>query len=94
MVLNLTVGLYLRNVISSFVSKKPGEIPIFRTFLAKDAILAYISLLIGYLGKIDNYDVIVRSYMGCLYFFGIYEKKKPNSYTMVYKYWLLMREMG
>ena len=28
----------------SFISKKPGEIPIFRTFLAENSILAYISL--------------------------------------------------
>ena len=28
----------------SFMSKKPGEIPIFRPFLAKNSILVYISL--------------------------------------------------
>ena len=30
------------------ISKKSGEIPIFKTFLAKVSILVYISLKIGY----------------------------------------------
>ena len=30
---------------------------VFRTFMAKNSILAYISLKIGNLGKIGNYDV-------------------------------------
>ena len=46
MVLKLTV--YIRNVTSSLISPKPGEIPILKTFLAKISILAYISLKIGY----------------------------------------------
>ena len=44
MVLNLTVGLYVRNFIFFFYKQKPGEIPIFRTFLAKNSISAYSSL--------------------------------------------------
>ena len=73
MVLNLTV--YVRNIISSFISKeKKGEILIFRTILAKN--VAYISLKIAKLGKIDNYDVIVTSYSGYLHFFGMYGKKR------------------
>ena len=44
MVLNLTVGLYVRNFIFFLYKQKPGEIPIFRTFLAKNSISAYISL--------------------------------------------------
>ena len=42
LVLNLTV--YVRNVIFLFYKQKPGEIPISKTFLAKNSILAYISL--------------------------------------------------
>ena len=29
------------------------------------------------MGKIFNYDVIMTSYMGCLFFFGMYGKRKP-----------------
>ena len=68
----------LETSFSSFISKKSGEIPIFRTFLAKKSISAYISLQIGCLGKIDNYDVIVTSCMGCLYFFFVcMERRDP-----------------
>ena len=77
MVLNLTV--YVRNIISfSYKQKeKNGEITIFRIFLAKNLILAYISLKTTKLGKIGNYDVIVLSYTGYLYGFGLYGKRRP-----------------
>ena len=75
MVLNVTV--LLETSFLSFISKKPSEIPIFRTFLAKNSILAYISLKIAKLGKIGNYDVIVTSYMGYLSLFGMYGKRRP-----------------
>ena len=57
--------------------KNTGEILIFRTFLAKNSILAYISLKIAKLGKLGNYDVIVTSYTAYLYFFGMYGKRRP-----------------
>ena len=59
MVLNLAVYV---SICPSFKSQKPSENPIFRTFLAKNSILAYFSLKITKLGKISNYDVIVTSY--------------------------------
>ena len=67
----------------SFISKKSGEILIFRTFLAKNSILAYISLKIAKLGKIGNYYVIVMSYVWYLYFIWYVWKEKTHSYTMV-----------
>ena len=42
-----------------FISKKPGKIPIFGTFLAKNSILAYISLKIDIFWSDDLYDVII-----------------------------------
>ena len=62
----------------SFMSKTPREIPIFRTFLAKNLILAYMSLKISNLDKISNNDVIVTSYTGCLYFFFWYVWKEET----------------
>ena len=49
----------------SLISQKPGEIPIFRTFLAKFSILAYISLKISYFELGHDYEVTVISYFGC-----------------------------
>ena len=46
-----------------FVSKKPGEIPIFWTFLAKKSILAYISLKIDIFRLAMFYYVIATSYI-------------------------------
>ena len=60
----------------SFTSKTPSEIPMFRTFLAKNSILAYISLKIAKLGKIGNYDVIATPYTRYLYFFDMYGKRR------------------
>ena len=74
MVLNLTLYVIL---IFFFYKQNPGEIPIFRTFLAKNSILAYISLKISKLGKIGNYDVIVMSFTGYLYFLVRMKKGDP-----------------
>ena len=65
------VTVYARNIISLFYKQ--------RTFLAKNSILAYISLKIAKLGKIGNDDVIVTSYTGYLYFFGMYGKRSQIS---------------
>ena len=67
----------------SLISQKPGEIPIFRTFLAKFSILAYISLKIGYFELGHDYDVTVTSYLGCWYLFWYVWKEETPSYTMV-----------
>ena len=40
-----------------FIGKKSGEIPMFRSFWRKMKFLACISLKIGNLGEIANYDV-------------------------------------
>ena len=66
-----------------FISQKPGEIPIFRTFLAKFSIFAYISLKIGYFELSDDYDVTVMSYLLCWYVFWYVWKGEIPSYTMV-----------
>ena len=54
----------LKTSFSSFISKKPGEIPIFRT-------------LFGEKLNFGLYFTVNRLYMGCLYFFGMYGKKRP-----------------
>ena len=61
----------------SFISKITGEILISITCLAKNSILAYISLKIAKFGKIGNYDVIVTSYTGYLYFLVCVERGDP-----------------
>ena len=61
----------------SFISKKLGEIPIFRTFMAKIQFWPIFHCKSAFFDKIDNYDVIVTSYMGCLYCFGMYGKRRP-----------------
>ena len=63
-----------------FISQKPGEIPIFRTFLAKFSIFsifAYISLKIGYFELDDDYDVTVTSYLGRWYLLVCMERGDP-----------------
>ena len=60
----------------SLISKKPGEIRIFRTFSAKFLILAYISLKIGYFELGHDYDATVMSYLGCRYLFWYVWKEK------------------
>ena len=67
----------------SLISQKPGEIPIFRTFLAKFSILAYISLKIGYFELGHDYDVTVTSCLRCWYLFWYVWKEETPSYTMV-----------
>ena len=51
------------------ISQKLGEIPIFGTFLAKFSILTYVLQEIGYFGLGHVYDIIVTSYVECLYLF-------------------------
>ena len=80
MVLKLPV--YIRNAI--FFSHKPktGEIPKFRTFLAKFSILAYISLKIGNFELGHDYDNTMTSYLRRWYLFWYLWKKKTSSYTI------------
>ena len=80
-VLNVTV--YVQNIISFFYKQKTGEILIFRTFLAKNSILAYVSLKIGKLGKIVNCDVIVTSCTEYLFFFWYVWKEETHYIYMV-----------
>ena len=49
--------------------QKPGEIMIFRTFLAKFSILAHISLKMGYIEFSHDYDLTVMSYVGGWFLF-------------------------
>ena len=63
--------------------QKPGEILIFRTFLAKFSILAYISLNIGYFEFVHDYGVTVTSYLGCWYLFWYVLEEETSNYTMV-----------
>ena len=63
----------IRNTISFFIRGKKRR-PILRIFLEKNSIVAYIELKIAKLGKVGNYDVIVTSYTGYLYFL-IYGKR-------------------
>ena len=56
----------------------PGEIPIFRTFLAKFSIFAFVSLKIGYFELGDDYVVTVASILGMLVLI-----LETPSYTMV-----------
>ena len=67
----------------SFISKKLGEVPIFRTFLVKIQFWRIFHCKSANLCKIDNYDVIVTSCMGCLYLFWYVWKKETHSYTIV-----------
>ena len=62
---------------SFFISKKTCEILIFRTFLAKFSIFAYISLKIGYFKLGDDYDVTETSNFECWYLFW-YEWKEET----------------
>ena len=79
MVLNLTV--YVRNVIS-IMSKNTGEIPIFRTWFEKFNFGLYFTENLRQFGQ-NHYDIIVMSYMGCLYFCWYVWKEGTHSYTMV-----------
>ena len=68
----------------SFVRKKTVKFRYLELFLTKNSVLAYISLKIAKLGKIRNYDVIVTSYTGYLYFLWYVWKEETHSYTMYY----------
>ena len=66
-----------------FISKKPGEILIFGTFLAKKSILAYISLKIDIFRSAMFYYVIVTSYVDQFSWFWYQWKEETLPYTMV-----------
>ena len=66
-----------------FISKKPGGIPIFGTFLAKKSILAYISLKIDIFRSAILYYVIVTSYFDRFSWFWYQWKEETLPYTMV-----------
>ena len=66
-----------------FISKKPGEIPIFGIFLAKNSILAYILLKINIFRSVMFYYVIVTSYVDRFSWFWYQGKEKTLFYTMV-----------
>ena len=63
MAFKLTV--YINMSFPTLIIQKLGDISIFRTFLAKCSILAYISLKIGYFELGHDYDVTVTSYLRC-----------------------------
>ena len=63
--------------LSFFISQKRGEILIFRTFLAKFSIFAFISLKIGYFELGNDYEVTVTSYLGFGMYVGMYGKRRP-----------------
>ena len=66
MILNLTV--YIRNAISFSYKQKARWNSDIYNFFGEKLNLAFISLKLGNLGKIGNYDVIVTSYTRCLSF--------------------------
>ena len=66
-----------------FISKKPGEIPIFETFLAKKSIFAYISLKIDIFRSVMLYYVNVTSYVDRFSSFWYQWKEDTLLYTMV-----------
>ena len=66
-----------------FISKKTGEIPIFRTFLAKKSILAYISLKIDIFRSAMFYNVIVTSWIDWFSWFWYQWKEETLSYIMI-----------
>ena len=70
----------------SLLSQTPGEILIFRTFLAKFSILsilAYVSLYIGFSELGHDYEVTVTSCLGCWYLFWYVWKEETSGYCMV-----------
>ena len=58
--MDLKLTEHVTNIIS-LLKQKPGEIPIFGTFLAKKSILAYISIKIDIFRSAMFYYVIVTS---------------------------------
>ena len=67
--MKLKLTKYVTISIFLFINQTPGEIPIFRTFLAK-------LLKIGYFQIGHDYDVTVTSYLGCWYLFWYVRKEK------------------
>ena len=67
----------------SFISKKPGEIPIIRTFFGENSILPYISLEIGFFRSVMFEKVIVTSYVSRFSKFWYQWKGETLPYTMV-----------
>ena len=65
--MQLKLTEYVRITISHLYKPKTCEIWIFRTFIAKFPIFAYILLKIGYFELGDDYEVTVMSYFGCWY---------------------------
>ena len=66
-----------------FIGKKPGETPIFGTFLAKKTILAYISLKIDIFRSAMLYYIIVTSYVDRFSWFWYQWKEETLPFTMV-----------
>ena len=64
MVLSWNLQNMLETSFPSFISKTPGETPIFGTFFGENSILPYISLKIGFFRSAMFENVIVTSYVG------------------------------
>ena len=83
MVLSWNLQNTLETPFPSFISKKPGEIPIFGTFFGENSILPYISLKIGFFRSAMFENVIVTSYVGRFSKFWYQWKGETLPYTMV-----------
>ena len=83
MVLSWNLQNILETPSPSFISKKPGEIPIFGTFFGEHSILPYISLKIGFFRSAMFENVIVTSYVGRFSKFWYQWKGETHPYTMV-----------
>ena len=81
--MDLKLKEHIRNTISLLYKQKPGEIPIFGIFLAKNSILAYILLKINIFRSVMFYYVIVTSYVDRFLWFWYQGKEKTLFYTMV-----------
>ena len=70
--------------------KQNGEIPIFRTFLAKFSMFAYNSMKIGYFELEDDNDVTVTSYLErlCLFWYVWKEEFYKNNESL--QFWILI----
>ena len=81
--MDLKLTKHVRNVISFFLSKAPGEISILGTFYRKKSILAYISLKIDIIRPASFYYVILTSYVNQFSWFWYQWKEEILPYTMV-----------
>ena len=82
--MQLQLTAYVKITIFLFIGQKPGEISIFRTFIANSPIFAYILQKSGYFELGDDYDVthcdvIIRIW----YLFWYVWNEETTSYTMV-----------